>query len=130
MTLVRCPRCELNYMNDGDRMCSVCRKEMRGSPEQYDVIELCSECGENPVVTGKELCIYCLKELARRAADQPDDAAADPSAIEIDAIDSVSTMDEIDIGDDIDGEGFDEAFEEDGEGGEADDDMDDMDDED
>ena len=53
MTLVKCPRCELNYMNEGEKMCSVCRKELRGDTEQYDVIELCSECGENPAVPGR-----------------------------------------------------------------------------
>lgn len=115
MTLVKCPRCELNYMNEGDKMCSVCRKELRGSPEQYDVIELCSECGENPVVPGQELCAYCLKELARRNAAAPDEVIVPDPNIEID---SVSTMDEIDL--DLDGdldetvfEGEDDAFEED-----------------
>ena len=66
MGLVKCPRCELNYMNDTDTMCSVCRREVRGESEQFEMIELCSECGENPVVPGQELCAYCLKEQARR----------------------------------------------------------------
>ena len=52
MALVKCPRCELNYMNDTDEMCSVCRREVRGESEQFDMIELCSECGETPVVPG------------------------------------------------------------------------------
>ncbi|NLD59129.1 MAG: hypothetical protein GX647_05710 [Clostridiales bacterium] len=110
MTLVKCPRCELNYMNEGEKMCSVCRKELRGTSEPYDVIELCSECGENPVVPGQELCAYCLKEFARRNADSSDDVVPDPVAIEIDAIDSVSTMDEIeiDLGDDMGEEPFDD----------------------
>ena len=38
MALVKCPRCELNYMNEGEKMCSVCRKELHGDSEQYDVI--------------------------------------------------------------------------------------------
>ena len=97
MTLVKCPRCELNYMNEGDKMCSVCRKDLHGDAEKYDVIELCSECSENPVVSGQELCVYCLKEFMRRNANQPDDAADEPSSIKIDAIESVSTMDEIEL---------------------------------
>jgi len=97
-------------MNEGEKMCSVCRKELRGTSEPYDVIELCSECGENPVVPGQELCAYCLKEFARRNADSSDDVVPDPVAIEIDAIDSVSTMDEIeiDLGDDMGEEPFDD----------------------
>lgn len=104
MALVKCPRCELNYMLDTDKMCSVCRKEVRGESEQYETVELCSECGENPVVPGQELCAYCLKELTRRNEEEEDQVvAADPSSI---AIDSVSTMEEIeiDLDESLDGE--------------------------
>ena len=107
MTLIKCPRCELNYMNDTDEMCSVCRREVRGESESYDMIELCSECGENPVVPGYELCSSCLKELQRRtAADSSDDVIVreDPTI----GIDSVSTMDEIAL--DIDGDLGDAPF--------------------
>ena len=72
------------------------------------MIELCSECGENPVVPGQELCAYCLKEQARRnEIDSDEEIQHEPASIEID---SVSTMDEIelDIGDDLDGEDFSE----------------------
>lgn len=108
MALVKCPRCELNYMNDTDKMCSVCRREVRGESEQFEMIELCSECGENPVVPGQELCAACLKEQARRGEnnmDGDDTVEHEPASIEID---SVSTMDEIqlDISDDLDDEVF------------------------
>ena len=113
MALVKCPRCELNYMNEGEKMCSVCRKELHGESEQYDVIELCSECGENPVVPGQELCAYCLKEFARRNADSSEDGVSD-TAMGLDAMDAVSSMNEIDLGDDLPDEDFgDESFEED-----------------
>ena len=56
MALVKCPRCELNYMNEGEKMCSVCRKELHGESEQYDVIELCSECGEHVDIAYVETC--------------------------------------------------------------------------
>jgi hypothetical protein len=93
-------------MNDTDTMCSVCRREVRGESEQFEMIELCSECGENPVVPGQELCAYCLKEQARRnEIDTDEDVQHEPASIEID---SVATMDEIelDIGNDLDGENF------------------------
>lgn len=113
MSLIKCPRCELNYMNDTDKMCSVCRREVRGESESFDMIEMCSECGENPVVPGQELCAYCLKELARRADESTDDAV-EPTAANIE-IDSVSSMDEIelDIPEDMDGEVFDDEDDED-----------------
>ena len=130
MGLIKCPRCELNYMLDTDKICSVCQREVRGESEQYEMIELCSECGENPVVPGQELCAYCLKERAQRSDDtQSDDdpVVTDASSIGIDSV-SVSTMDEIelDIGDDLDGEDFsdeDDPFFDDG--GDEDEDEDD-----
>ena len=107
MGLVKCPRCELNYMNDTDTMCSVCRREVKGESEQFELVELCSECGENPVVPGQELCAYCLKEQARRdSMDNEDTMEHEPTSIEID---SVSTMDEIELdihGGDLDDEVF------------------------
>lgn len=111
MTLVKCPRCELNYMNEGERMCSVCRKELHGQADQFDVIELCSECGENPVAPGQELCVYCLKELARRSADAADEGVSGGNAVDLDGIDAVSTMDEIelDLGEELPDDDFDDS---------------------
>ena len=128
MGLVKCPRCELNYMNDTDVMCSVCRREVRGESEQFEMIELCSECGENPVVPGQELCASCLKEQARRdnIDDEEEETQREPANIEID---SVSTMDEIALDiddDDLDDEAFagEADFEDDADfEGDADEDM-------
>lgn len=107
MSLIKCPRCELNYMLDTDKMCSVCRRDVRGESEQYEMIELCSECGENPVVPGQELCAVCLKELSSRDGDAQNEETIVSETTNI-GIDSVSTMDEIelDLGDDMDGEVF------------------------
>ena len=107
MGLVKCPRCELNYMNDTDKMCSVCRREVRGESENFEMIELCSECGENPVVPGQELCASCLKERARRDVDMDAEETLERESPNIE-IDSVSTMDEIelDIGVGVDDEVF------------------------
>jgi len=111
MSLIKCPRCELNYMLDTDKICSVCRREVRGESEQYEMVELCSECGENPVVPGQELCAYCLKELSQRETDAENEENTVSDAANI-GIDSVSTMDEIelDIGEDLDGDMVDEVF--------------------
>ncbi len=120
MALVKCPRCELNYILDGGDLCTVCRKDVHGGSEQDDIAELCTECGENPVVPGGELCLSCLKEMARRLspAATEDDLVPDEAALEID---SVSTMDEIVI--DIDGEDLPEdAFEDDEDADEDEDD--------
>lgn len=110
MSLIKCPRCELNYMNDNEEMCSVCRREVRGESEQFEMIELCSECGENPAVPGYELCASCLKELQRRTPSENGDEVIvheDPNI----GIDSMATMDEINLGGDVDDIPFDGAEE-------------------
>lgn len=108
MALVKCPRCELNYILDGGTLCTVCRKEVRGESEQDEIAELCSECGENPVVPGGELCAACLKEMARRIAEGTDEEDVMPPEDPSLEIDSVATMDEIaiDIDDPLDVEVF------------------------
>lgn len=125
MSLIKCPRCELNYMNDTDKMCSVCRRDVRGESEQFEMIEMCSECGENPAVPGQELCSYCLKEQSRRSAVSTDDSI-EPETTSIE-IDSVSDMNEIEL--DLHGGMDDEMFDEDmaAEFGEDDEDDDDED---
>ena len=105
MALVKCPRCELNYILDGGSLCTVCRREVRGEHEIIDTPEMCSECGENPAVPGSDLCMFCLKEMNRRMpSSSMDDAMVPETSI---GIDSVSTMDEIELDID-DGAGFDD----------------------
>lgn len=103
MALTKCPRCELNYILDGGSLCTVCRREVRGEQTDDEVVEMCSECGENPAVSGSEYCAQCLKEMNRTSASATED---EPMTVE-DAtigIDNVSTMDEIVI-DDVSAEG-------------------------
>ena len=113
MKLIKCPRCELNYMYENEVMCSVCRKDVQGEKEADEMIELCSECGENPVIPGQEVCAFCLKEMQRRAeSSAAEDDGTDPSSHDLD-IDSVSSMEEIEMNvDDEDARNFgdDEMF--------------------
>lgn len=96
MALTKCPRCELNYILDGGELCTVCRREVKGDHETIEMPEMCSECGENPALSGGELCIFCLKEMNRRSASSSDDTLLAPEDATIE-IDSVSTMDEIEL---------------------------------
>ena len=107
MALAKCPRCELNYILDGDKLCTVCRKEVKGEVEPIDAPDMCSECGENPSIPGSDLCLFCLKELNRNAASSGEDVVA-PGDVTVE-IDSVSTMDEIEL------DPEDPAFDEEGE---------------
>ena len=94
MTLTKCPRCELNYILDGEQYCKICRMEMKGEPVR-DEIEMCTVCGEHPVMPGKDVCLSCLKEMQSGGSrDDVEDApvSVDESTI---GLNSVSTMDEI-----------------------------------
>ena len=64
MAFVKCPKCELNYMLEGETCCPVCKKQAKNLKTE-DLGELCVECGENPVVPGSQFCIVCLKEKAK-----------------------------------------------------------------
>lgn len=95
MGFVKCPRCELNYMPEGDRYCQVCMREMKGE-EKSDPFELCSICNENPALPGKDACLFCLKEMGKtdKASKTVSDEEVEAAPLEMD---SVSTMDEIDL---------------------------------
>ncbi|MDO4741326.1 MAG: hypothetical protein Q4A66_11710 [Eubacteriales bacterium] len=112
MALIKCPRCELNYILDGGTLCTVCRREVRGEQTDDEVVEMCSECGENPVAPGSEYCAQCLKEMSRSAASASENEPMTVEEATI-GIDNVSTMDEIVI-DDVNAEdapfGEDEDF--------------------
>lgn len=95
MTLMKCPRCELNYIQEKDKVCEVCRRASRGEEEREEAPDVCPECGENPVVQGEELCIACLRERKRqenleKMADEavlPDEDIAISNVAEIEEID-------------------------------------------
>ena len=93
MNLVKCPRCDLNYILDTEKLCKVCLREMKGSHVE-DELEMCSVCNEAPALPGHDVCLSCLKEMNGTAGDDNEEAVTvvDESSI---ALNSVSTMDEI-----------------------------------
>jgi len=94
MNLVKCPRCDLNYILDTEKLCKVCLREMKGSHVE-DEMEMCSVCNAAPAMPGHDVCLSCLKEMGSSSNDQDIEenvAAVDESAI---GLNSVSTMDEI-----------------------------------
>ncbi len=99
MMFVKCPRCDLNYMTASEKYCKVCMREMKGDSAQ-DEVEMCSVCNENPVLPGRDICLFCLKEMnSQTAASASHDTTAD-SEEQVDtraitSMDDVSSMDEI-----------------------------------
>ena len=97
MGYIKCPRCELNYMLDTERYCTVCKREMRGEDDHE---ELCTACGERPALPGEDLCAVCLKELNRQEGEGPRGDEDDPvvgDEGEVTAMEATSELEEIDI---------------------------------
>jgi len=94
MNLVKCPRCDLNYILDTEKLCKVCLREMKGSHAE-DEMELCSVCNAAPALPGNDVCLSCLKEMSSGGSDQ--DIEENPASVDESAIglNSVSNMDEI-----------------------------------
>lgn len=67
MAIRKCPRCELNYILDAAPYCPVCSREMKGEADRSTPYETCSICNENPALPGKDLCLFCLKEMEKNA---------------------------------------------------------------
>jgi hypothetical protein len=97
MTLVKCPRCDLNYITDGQKYCKVCMREMKGE-DRSDEVELCSICNEEPALPGKDVCLFCLKEMNKSNSNDDTQNEEMTEGLEpgnIGDMDSVSGMDEI-----------------------------------
>ena len=93
MMLVKCPRCELNYILENEKYCKVCQRERRGEPPR-DEMELCSICSAAPALPGKDVCFSCHKEMlagdTEELGEEPESTAENAMGLN-----SASTMDEI-----------------------------------
>lgn len=103
MKLIKCPRCELNYIQEEEGYCKICKREMKGE-RQHDEIEMCTVCNEAPALPGKDVCLFCLKEMNNNNDRQDEEGETRVSESSL-GIDPVSSMDEIipEIDEDIPG---------------------------
>lgn len=65
MGFKKCPKCELNYIRDDEKLCNVCKRSAKHETEPEEEL-ICIECGEHPALKGRELCAYCYKESLRQ----------------------------------------------------------------
>ena len=65
MGLKKCPRCELNYIKDDEKLCNVCKRTAKHEEEPEEEA-ICIECGEHPAMKGKDICAECYKESLRQ----------------------------------------------------------------
>jgi hypothetical protein len=97
MNLVKCPRCDLNYIREDEKYCKVCLRELKGENSQ-DEVELCSICNEEPALPGKDVCLFCLREMNKSNSteeNEPDTETESVDTATIGDMDDVSGMDEI-----------------------------------
>ncbi len=100
MIFQKCPRCDLNYITATEKYCKVCLREMKGD-NIHDEIEMCSVCSENPVLPGRDICLFCLKEMNSQAAsattphDDTNESEEPVNTRALTDLDDVSSMDEI-----------------------------------
>jgi len=93
MRLVKCPRCELNYIQEDEGYCKICKREMKGESHREEV-EMCTVCNESPALPGKDICLFCLKEMNANNDRNDDDGENRVTESSL-GIDPVSSMDEI-----------------------------------
>ncbi|MBR4503024.1 MAG: hypothetical protein IKP22_14255 [Clostridia bacterium] len=92
MRLRKCPRCELNYIQEDEDYCKVCKREMKGE-DVVEEVEMCTVCNEHPAMPGKDICLFCYKEMQPTGQENLD---TEGETISVDVgIDPVSSMDEI-----------------------------------
>ena len=97
MNLVKCPRCDLNYIREDEKYCKVCLQEMKGESRSEE-IELCSICNEEPCLSGKDVCLFCLREMNKSNSADDTDNGTETENVDTSTIgdmDAVSGMDEI-----------------------------------
>ena len=97
MNLVKCPRCDLNYIREDEKYCKICLQEMKGGSRSEE-IELCSICNEEPALPGKDVCLFCLREMNKSNSTDDSDSGSEAENVDTSTIgdmDAVSGMDEI-----------------------------------
>lgn len=142
---VRCPRCELNYIDKKEKLCKVCKMELENkhSSDEEEVEQgICPICKINVINDDEEMCPMCAKEREIQqqnntmVEDDPDESWRnyvdnDDTETESDEIGDMSSihdedelLDDIPLDeDDLDGDLDDEDSEDD----DLDDDLDDDD---
>ena len=95
MNLIKCPRCDLNYIREDEKYCKICLRELKGE-NHPDETELCSVCNEEPCLPGKDVCLFCLKEMNKSNSAEENEEGTEPvDTNTIGDMDDVSGMDEI-----------------------------------
>ncbi len=107
MKLMKCPRCDLNYIQETESYCKVCLREMKGE-KAIEEIDYCSVCNASPAMVGRDVCMTCLKEMQSGTSGSSEDDRPTVDGASI-GLNTMSSMDEIipEIDNDIPAEEYD-----------------------
>ncbi len=89
---IKCPRCELNYILETEKLCPVCQAELKLSKDNSlsEDMELCPICGQNFVSYDQPMCEECAK---KRSLDDIVDEDDDGQDYEREASDEFNDID-------------------------------------
>ena len=64
MTYIKCPRCELNFIQKKDKVCTVCKTEMQALNllDEENKMGLCPICKVNYITEDENVCTTCVSE--------------------------------------------------------------------
>lgn len=122
---VKCSRCELNYMKEGEEYCDVCKNELRilgtnALIDEEEETELCPICGQVFIKPEQTMCDDCAKkgaldEVERDDSEEDFDVKAekvlmnqDDDDLEIVSLTDLQAEEDADIDDEEDADMFDD----------------------
>lgn len=104
---IKCPRCELNYILEGEDYCSVCKNEMKhheGDEEElldFDDMDLCPVCGQNYIKEDQTMCDECRKKRNAEGTENDEAEETQEDWEENENDDLISAGSDIDADDDF-----------------------------
>ncbi len=117
---IKCPRCELNYILEGEDYCEICKSEMKHHDEgdedeflDFDDLDLCPVCGVNYIRPEQSMCEDCKKKKNGEVSDNEEPAETSWKKADEEDDDIISASDDIDEDDEDYNPGFEEISESD-----------------
>ncbi|MBR2070906.1 MAG: hypothetical protein IJ938_00465 [Clostridia bacterium] len=76
MEYIKCPRCEINYILKKQKLCDICKAELRLAPDKYseedEEMILCPICKQNYIFPDEDMCSSCRENEENEIETEPD----------------------------------------------------------
>ncbi|HOV68782.1 MAG TPA: hypothetical protein PLZ84_00480 [Clostridia bacterium] len=84
MGYIKCPRCNLNYINESESLCYIClietgkiERKVEDEFEEDEDYEICPECGENLIKPNETMCTSCAALVEQTKLEKEPDEFED-----------------------------------------------------